>query len=240
MERPIKSYMFFPAIKLFSFGSISCMPKVYVATLLSLLSISFSFAQEDDPVIPPPDTLTVVNQDTTGVETEKIGLWKKFKDKTYPNPIRAAGFSLILPGSGQVYNKKIWKVPIVYGGLGTMGFLIVDNTKNYKQFSEAYLAKVDDDPNTIDEFPLASENTLLSIRNRFDKRRQQSYVFFSAIWILNAVDAFVDAHLFDFDVNEDISLSIRPNLVRHPKGKDAVLSLSFQHVDQKTQFKKFF
>ena len=99
---------------------------------------------------------------------------------------------------------------------------------------------MDDDPSTIDEFPTASENTLLSIRNRFDKRRQQSYVGFVAVWVLNSVDAFVDAHLFDFDVNEDISLSIRPDVLRHSNGNDAVLFLAFKQTDQKTQFKKFF
>ena len=197
-------------------------------------------AQEDDIIIPPPDTLTTVDKDTIEVETEKVGIIQKFKDKTYPNPVRAAGLSLILPGSGQVYNKKIWKVPVVYAGLGSMGFFIVDNTKNYKLYRDAYLAKVDDDPDTEDIFPIASENTLLSIRNRYDKRRQQSYVGFVAVWLLNTLDAFVDAHLHNFDVNEDLSISISPSIQSNQFANEPVLSFSLIQKKKDPKFIKFF
>ncbi len=216
------------------------MLKTSFTSLLFIIFLSSALAQEDDPVISPPDTLSQVNADTTKVETEKIGLLKKFKDKTYPNPIRAAGLSLVLPGSGQAYNKKIWKIPVIYAGLGSMGYFIYDNNKNYKKFKEAYLIKIDDDPLTIDKFPTASENTLLSIRNRYDKRRQQSYVGFVAIWVLNSVDAFVDAHLQSFDVNEDLSLSIHPVLTPFPNGLEAQVGLSIQSKIPKPVFNKFF
>ena len=156
------------------------------------------------------DTSKVAQIDSIEVKKEKGKFFKKILDKTYPNPLRASAMSLVLPGTGQIYNKRWWKAPIIYGALGVTGYFIVDNTRSYREFREAYLFRVDGDPTTIDQFPNASESTLLSIRNGFDKRRQQSYVGFFAVWLLNSIDAFVDAHLISFDIEEDLSLIMEP------------------------------
>ncbi len=183
-------------------------------SFLLLLLICFCLvlsAQEKDTSVVAVDTSKVLLSDSIEVKKIKGKFFKKILDKTYPNPERAAAMSFILPGTGQIYNKKWWKAPIIYGALGGAGFLIYDSNKRYKDFQEAYLFRVDDDPNTIDPYPNASEATLLSIRNRYDKRRQQSYVAFFAVWLLNSIDAFVDAHLVSFDVNEDLSLVLKPS-----------------------------
>jgi len=148
--------------------------------------------------------------DSTKVKKERFKLFKSILDKTYPNPNRAAAFSLILPGSGQIYNKKYWKLPFVYGALGGLGYMANFNQDRYKTFRDAYLAVVDDDPNTVNPFPTLTESALLTRRDAANKRRQEAYVFFVLAWILNSVDAYVDAHLASFDVNEDISAHIQP------------------------------
>ena len=185
-------------------------------------------AQDPDSLSIPIDTTQVTAIDSTEVEKEKGKFFKRIMDKTYPNPLRAAALSFVLPGSGQIYNKKWWKAPIVYGGLGVAGFLIIDNTNKYKDFKEAYLFRVDGDADTVDPYPNASEATLLSIRNSYDKRRQQSYVGFFAIWFLNSLDAFVDAHLVSFDVDEDLSLVLKPTGNFDTANASIGIQISFQ------------
>jgi len=185
------------------------MRKFYLL-IFNFFSCLVVFSQNIDSLSAPLYRDQEVVLDSTEVEKERGRFFKRILDKTYPNPLRAAALSFVLPGSGQIYNKKWWKAPIVYGALGFTGYLIIDNTNNYRDFKEAYLSRVDDDPNTIDRYPNASEATLLSIRNGYDKRRQQSYVGFFAVWFLNSLDAFVDAHLVSFDVDEDLSMVVKP------------------------------
>lgn len=171
------------------------------------------FAQTD--TIPPVDsTLIVVDsllEKTSKKEKkEKNGLLKKLRDKKYPNPTRAAVFSLALPGYGQFYNKKYWKIPIVYAGLGGLTWLAIDQQKQYNTYKEYYKNKVDGDPNTIDVLPNANAEAVRRVRNQYDKRRQQAYIGIAAFWILSAVDAYVDAHLMSFDVSEDLTMHIQP------------------------------
>ena len=101
------------------------------------------------------------------------------------------------------------------------------NQDRYNTFRDAYLATVDDDPLTVNPFPTLDESALLTRRDSADKRRQQAYVFFGLGWILNSVDAYVDAHLASFDVNEDISAHIQPVGIMMPGNSAYGLSISF-------------
>lgn len=179
------------------------------------------------------DSTQVIAKDT--VEKVRFKLIKSILDKKYPNPNRAAAMSLILPGSGQVYNKKIWKLPFVYGALGGLGYLVINSTDEYRTFRDAYLDVVDDDPDTINPFPTLSESSLLTLRDRFNKRRQQGIIFFSLAWILNSVDAFVDAHLASFDVSEDISMNVNPVGIRVGEASAYGVGLSFTYQNSKYQ-----
>lgn len=129
------------------------------------------------------------------------------------SPARAALFSAVLPGLGQAYNGKYWKVPIVYAGMGTSVFFILDNRKNYRHYRDNYLAEVDTDPNT--NSTLDSNFTSEFLREQADQYRQWmelSYVVLAGFYILNIVDASVDAHLSTFDVSDDLSLRVAPSM----------------------------
>lgn len=177
-----------------------------------------------------------LNTDAALVENKvRFKLIKSILDKQYPNPNRAAAMSFILPGSGQVYNKKAWKLPIVYGALGGLGYMIYFNNDRYQTFRVAYSNVVDGDPSTVNEFPFTelSETGLLRSRDRFNKRRQQGYIFFVLAWVLNSVDAYVDAHLASFDVNEDISMHLSPTGIHLGQSAGYGLSVRFTHQEAK-------
>lgn len=138
------------------------------------------------------------------------------------SPRKAAIRSAILPGWGQIYNKKYWKLPIVYGGLGAVGYVFVYNLKNYRNTRFAYQAKykaalpVNQGRDSTDYWkiipellPLSSES-LRFYRNEFRRDIDYSVLFFLIIWGLNIVDATVDAHLKGFDVSPDLGLKIKP------------------------------
>lgn len=140
------------------------------------------------------------------------------KDTTINYAKIAATRSAIFPGLGQIYNKKYWKLPIVYGALGTTGFVFAFNLKNYRDLKQAYIGKFNArtkndsteyfkiKPNLL---PL-SEESLRFNRDQFRRNADYSVLVFAIIWGLNVLDAAVDAHLKTFDVSEDLSLKIKP------------------------------
>lgn len=117
--------------------------------------------------------------------------------------------SAVLPGLGQVYNKKYWKIPIIYGGLATAGYFMKINRDAYLELKEAYIAEVDTDAATISHFNLPAEG-LLSYMEFYRTRMEICYIAMGMLYVLNIVDATVDAHLFTFDVSDDLSLRIMP------------------------------
>lgn len=131
----------------------------------------------------------------------------------YPHPGKAALFSIV-PGMGQVYNKKFWKVPIVFTAVGSMIYLIDFNGRNYQRYKTAYRLRVDGDETTIDEFVdiYSQADRLKTIRDGYRKNRELSYIGLAATFVLSAADAFVDAHLTQFNVSDDLSLKVKPNV----------------------------
>ena len=133
-------------------------------------------------------------------------------------PRTAAIRSALLPGFGQIYNRKYWKVPIVYGALGTTALVFRYNLKGYNRIRFAYNALFNKD--TVaqkqvgpDLQPYISYNALGDLRllrNEFRKNIDYSVLVFMLFWALNIVDATVDAHLKGFDVSSDLSLKIKP------------------------------
>ncbi len=166
------------------------------------------------------DTLVTTNPvvDTTLEVAKKKGFVYRFLKDDYPNPKKAAYLSLV-PGLGQVYNKKYWwiKVPVIYGGLGYMYYLADTNTKNYNTYSEAYVAELAGEEHDFSELNVSS-STLKRYRDIYDKRRQQSWIFLSLLYILNSVEAYVSAHLLNFDISEDLSLQLAPAVEATPTG----------------------
>ncbi|MGB0882287.1 MAG: DUF5683 domain-containing protein [Vicingaceae bacterium] len=129
------------------------------------------------------------------------------------SPNKAALFSAVIPGLGQVYNKKYWKVPIVYATIGTTLYFGFSNQKNFKKYRSAYKARLDNDPTTIDEFEGSLTNTALESNIDFYQRnRDLSFILAGVFYVLNIVDAAVDAHLFNFPKNDNLSFNLQPNL----------------------------
>lgn len=125
---------------------------------------------------------------------------------------RAAVMSAIVPGAGQVYNKSYWKVPVLYGGLAALVYFIDFNNKYYRTFKTAYQYRTDADSTTTDAFPNYTNVDLLVRKDYYRRNRDLCYIITGVVYVLNIIDAYVDAHLKDFDVGDDLSLHTRPYL----------------------------
>jgi len=150
------------------------------------------------------------------------------------SPRKAAIRSAIIPGWGQAYNKKYWKIPIVYAALGITGYIFVDNIKTYKDLKFSYAAKYKASISPYDstdyfkikpQYLPISADALRQYRNQFRQYIDYSAVFFVLFWGLNVVDAVVDAHLKAFDISPDLSMKIRP--AYNPFSNTGAVSLVF-------------
>lgn len=135
------------------------------------------------------------------------------------SPRTAAIRSALVPGLGQIYNKKYWKLPIVYGALGGCAGVFAYNLNNYKDTRFAYRVKYNMRVNHTDSTLFSQINSLLKpldeeslryYRDQFRRDIDYSVLFFMLLWGLNVVDATVDAHLKSFDVGPDLSLQLKP------------------------------
>lgn len=125
------------------------------------------------------------------------------------NPKKATILSAILPGAGQVYNDKAWKVPILYAGIITDVYFIGFNNKRYQAFRGALIAFDEGEPN---QFPTLNRDGLVRNVNYWKTNRDLCYLLLGAIYALNLVDANVDAHLSGFDITDDLSMKIEPHV----------------------------
>jgi hypothetical protein len=153
--------------------------------------------------------------DTSVQKAKQRNDWaNRFFSKNYPNPRAAALLSMVIPGAGQAYNKKWWKIPIVWGALGGIAYGTFSTQKTYHELRDSYKLLVDGDPNT---------NPTESPYNTFDASRTKSYrdtyrgyteKWFLALgvtYLLSVTDAFVDAHLAKFDVSDDLTMKFKPS-----------------------------
>tara|TARA_B100001057_G_scaffold446611_1_gene485323 strand:- start:438 stop:968 length:531 start_codon:yes stop_codon:yes gene_type:complete len=142
---------------------------------------------------------------------------------------KASIYSAILPGYGQFYNQKYWKIPIIYAGIGTALYIAKWNQNKYLKFKDAYKYRTDSDENTVDEFEgIYSESNLITYKNFYLKNRDLSYIICVGVYLLNIIDASVDAHLFKFNINEDLSLNIQPVIINNAMNNPALsISLNF-------------
>ncbi|MBC7868218.1 MAG: hypothetical protein H7X88_11855 [Gloeobacteraceae cyanobacterium ES-bin-316] len=149
------------------------------------------------------------------------------------NPNVAVRRSLILPGWGQYTNKKYWKIPLVYGALGTTTFIFFRNLSQYKDAKNAYILATDTIPSNdiLIKQPYYSvkdqPERIRVFRNEVRQNIDYSVLFFIAFWGLNVADAAVDAHLKTFDVNDDLSLQIKGGFspMAHTNGVSLVLHI---------------
>ena len=139
------------------------------------------------------------------------------------SPHKASIYSAIMPGAGQVYNKKYWKIPIVYAALGSTIYFTYDNGQKYKQYRDAFLVRQE---GKIDEYDgVYSDSQLITIMGYYERNKELSIIMTVAVYILNIVDASVDAHLFDFDVSEELTMNTTPKLIQTQSGYQPTLTL---------------
>ena len=153
------------------------------------------------------------------------------------SPKIATRRSLILQGWGQAYNREYWKIPIIWGALGTCAGIWIYNNTWYHRTRDAYTIVFLNDTANFGNIhkrlirstgePLDA-NSLQNYRNQFRRDRDYSLLWFLATWALNAVDATVFAHLRNFDVSDDLSLQLRPNLNPSTRAAGFTLALNFK------------
>jgi len=126
------------------------------------------------------------------------------------SPKKATLLSVFLPGAGQAYNKKYWKMPLVYAAAGTAVYGIIFYSKQYNDFRSAYNERLTTGSNVEEFYNRFQTPTLKNFRDSYRYYRDLSYIGLGAVYLLQIVDAAVDAHFFDFKITDDLSLNVQP------------------------------
>lgn len=130
------------------------------------------------------------------------------------SPKKATLYSAILPGLGQAYNKKYWKIPVVYAGIGTIFYFANTNGNEYRNYRDAFDHKTGTKPNVDNDIKdiakrYSSEN-LITIRDYYRRNMELSWIIMALWYGLNIIDATVDAHFFEYDIGDDLTLKVEP------------------------------
>jgi hypothetical protein len=155
----------------------------------------------------------IADTSQTATLTNTDSLPPKPKGKRH-SPLRASLYSLALPGLGQAYNKKYWKIPIVYAGFGGLGYALYHTGTNFYGYRNAYRIQADEDTATVASFKgVSNKATLKSYRDYFKKNLDITAICTGVWYVLTIVDAAVDAHLFEWNMKDDIHLSWQPTMI---------------------------
>lgn len=190
-----------------------------VYSIILLLFFGLFFSQE----IKPFDSIKTEKQVVEEIEKANVSTIQKY------NPTKAGLYSAVFPGLGQYYNKKYWKIPIVWGAVGTGVGIIVYNDKQYRRYRTAFLAELNGQPHEFDDLPYVDATVLGNTQDRAKRQRDYAIAITGVLYILNIVDAVVDAHLYD--QKKDPDLAIKPTIIYDDLGVangKAGLSLSFR------------
>lgn len=128
-------------------------------------------------------------------------------DRKLPDPQTAVWMSIILPGTGQMYNKQAWKLPVVYGGFGWALYNLGVSQSLYRRFRTAYELDIAGEER---EFPGLNRESLRTYRDQYRRQVELNYLGIGGVYVLGILDAFVSAHLSSFDISEDLTLKIPP------------------------------
>ena len=205
-----------------------------MAVILLLLTAVTGSAQVADDV--PADSLEVADSLLADSLQKQLSVmadanpplkvqknWNTWK----PDPKRALWLALVFPGGGQIYNRKYWKLPLIYGGFMGCLYAMSWNDGMYKDYSQAYLDITDDDPGTasynnylhlgakIDDTNKSRyEEIFKSRKNKYRRWRDLSFFVMVGVYALSVIDAYVDAELSQFDISKDLSLKVEPTIMR--------------------------
>ena len=158
------------------------------------------------------------------VKTDTVPPVQDLNKKLFiPNPTKATWLAVVFPGGGQIYNRKYWKLPIIYGGFAGCAYALSWNGKMYKDYSQAYLDIMDSNPNTKsyeDLLPPNAQyneeqlkNTLKRRKDSFRRFRDLSIFAFIGVYLISIIDAYVDAELSNFDISPDLSMKLEPTVI---------------------------
>lgn len=150
--------------------------------------------------------------------------------KVKHSPHKATIYSAVLPGLGQAYNKKYWKIPIVYAGFGTIGYFAITNRNEYRLAKDAFIYvsngyDYETDNKYIGRY---NETDLIQIRDYYRRNTELSWIIMSLWYMLNIVDATVDAHFFDYDISDNLSLHLAPG-VQHNESLIQIQPYAVRH-----------
>ncbi len=189
--------------------SIYALPKPDTSTIVKIITRSDSL---NAPVFPNAKVNTRMRKFYWN--PDKANLDSLSRRKYRHRPLFASLFSMALPGLGQAYNRKYWKIPIVYAGFAGLGYAVYYTGSNFIGYRNAYRLQVDEDANTYGEYKGVNNTaTLKEYRDYFKKNLDISVICTSVWYILNIVDAAVDAHLFEWNMKDDLSVSWQPTVI---------------------------
>jgi hypothetical protein len=140
-------------------------------------------------------------------------------------PAKAAFYSAVLPGLGQAFNKKYWKIPLVYGAIGTSVYFYIDSKKNYNEYRDAYKRRLEGYED--DKFSYLDNDRLIAGQKFYQRNRDLSALFIVGFYVLNIIDANVDAALIQFNVNEQ--LSVKPDIYSNDVTSRANVGLTLSY-----------
>ena len=225
-------------------------------TALLLVSSTLSYAQKNrektdvnvpaiasaDSVKMPVDSVLTA-QDSSNLENlnKSQNPLKKNRDWStwHPEAKRAMWMALVLPGAGQIYNRKYWKLPIIYGGFVGCAYAITWNNQMYHDYSQAYLDIMDDDPNTqsynqflhlgatIDASNIDRYKEIFRKRkDKFRRWRDMGVFVMIGVYAFSVIDAYVDASLSEFDISDDLTLRVEPTVMNDKRTNNPFKSAS--------------
>lgn len=176
-------------------------------------------------------TLTIFNcfsQDDLNIKVKDTVI-NKSKEFNPLSPAKASFYSAVLPGLGQAYNGKYWKVPIVYAALGTGVYFYVWNNDNYNKYRDAYKLRINGKPDDYDGLngnPFLSESTLENAQESYKSDRDLSLMITIGLYVLQIIEASVNAHLLMHNIDDN--LSFRPELIKNEVTNKTVAGASFK------------
>ena len=162
----------------------------------------------------------ITDQDTVVVKTNiNDNLASKDKESVkmkLHSPKKAAWMSALVPGLGQIYNKKYWKLPIIYVGFGVFSYLGYNYHTKFSKYKSTYLFRSDIDKSQTDYYPeITNPDILYQGMTNYRRNFELTCIFGSLFYVLNIIDASVDAHLYKFDISDDLSLKIEPGIINY-------------------------
>ncbi|MBN1117498.1 MAG: hypothetical protein JXA77_09855 [Bacteroidales bacterium] len=169
--------------------------------------------------------LQAQTNDTIPVIVSEVEIPEVVQEKPH-SPHKASIYSAVFPGLGQIYNKKYWKLPLIFGGIGGVAYAIHFNSTNYNKYRSAYRDFLIGDPGntsyiqvippglTIEDvhgtYSTWFQRALKNKKEYYKRYRDISYIGMVAIYLVNIIDASIDAHFYDFDVSDDLSFRVEP------------------------------